>query len=464
MMGTTDRLLAVKDAKDTATRVWPNPRRPQRLLLAAAIFHLAVTITIYGLGRYAILPGTFDTHGIAVSFAQDGVEDHADVTSLSEVLTRGQIRDWVTAPYPFHLKLYSICFAVFGPLLGYTIISAEPLNGLCYLAILILVFKLGQEAFNRRSGLIAAATVALWPSFLLHTTQLLKDPLFLVGMLGFILIDLRLLSRSLSWPKALLTGVGGGLIAVFIWLARHNMGELLIATVALGAAMLIARQVREKQLHAANLVGMALAIVVSVGVTQVVPKFRKPDAPRGAALERPAAPPSNPWLRVAARVGTVRQRFVSEYPDSGSNLDSQVQLNSMADLIRYLPRAAAIGFFAPFPNMWFATGKQVGSGGRLLSGLETMAMYVVEGLAIVGLWGKGRKRRGRQGFSVWFLALVAAMGLISLGLVVVNVGALYRLRYVFLVLLILLAAEGAAQTLDWCRKKRSDGSRLVADA
>jgi hypothetical protein len=250
-------------------------------------------------------------------------------------------------------------------------------------------------------------------------------------------------------------------IAVFIWLARDNMGELLIATVALGAALLIARQVRERQVHAANLVGMALAILVSVGVTQVVPKFRKPDAPRRAALERPAAPPSNPWLRVAARVGTVRQRFATEYPDSGSNLDSQVQLNSTADLIRYLPRAAAIGFFAPFPKMWFATGKQVGSGGRLLSGLETMAMYVVEGLAIVGLWGKGR---GRQGFSVWFLALVAALGLISLGLVVVNVGALYRLRYIFLVLLIILAAAGAVQTLDWCRKKRSDGSRLGAAA
>ena len=452
----------MKDKTDTA--VFPNTRRPRRLLLAAAIFHLAVTITIYGLGRYAILPGTFDTHGIAMSFAQDGIEDHADVTLLSEMVTRGQIRDWATAPYPFHLKLYSICFAVFGSLFGFTIISAEPLNALCYLAILVLVFKLAQEAFNRRAGWIAAATVSLWPSFLLHTTQLLKDPLFLVGMLGFILVDLQLLSRSLSWPKALLTGASAGLISVFIWLARDNMGELLLATAALGAAMLIARQVREKQVQATNLVGMALAIVVSVSVTQVIPKFRKPDALRGAALERRAAPPSNPGLPIAARVGTIRQRFISQYPNSSSNLDSQVQLNSTVDLIRYLPRAAAIGFFAPFPNMWFATGKQVGSGGRLLSGLETIAKYVVEGLAVVGLWGKGRKRRAGQGFSAGFLGLVAAMGLISLGLVVVNVGALYRLRYVFLFLLIILAAEGAAQTLDWCRKKRADRGRLVADA
>jgi hypothetical protein len=92
-----------------------------------------------------------------------------------------------------------------------------------------------------------------------------------------------------------------------------------------------------------------------------------------------------------------------------------------------------------------------------------MAMYVVEGLAVVGLWSRGRRGRERRRFSVWLLWLVAAMGMISLGLVVVNVGALYRLRYVFLILLIILASEGAAQTLDLCKRKRSDGSELVTD-
>lgn len=167
------------------------------------------------------------------------------------------------------------------------------------------------------------------------------------------------------------------------------------------------------------------------------------------------APLANPLSRIAARVGKLRHRFVVVYPDSSSNIDSNVQLDSTADLIRFLPRAAVIGFFSPFPNMWLATGNHVGSAGRLLSGLETMAMYVVEGLAVVGLW-RGSRRRRR--LSVWFLWLVAAMGMISLGLVVVNIGALYRMRYLFLILLIILAAEGAAQSIDWCKKKRSPGS------
>jgi hypothetical protein len=126
------------------------------------------------------------------------------------------------------------------------------------------------------------------------------------------------------------------------------------------------------------------------------------------------------------------------YPDSGSNIDVDVQLNGTADLLRHLPRAVAVGFFAPFPNMWLATGKQVGSTGRLLSGLESLLMYAIEGLALFGVW------RARRRLSAWFLLSVASTGMIALGLVVINIGTLYRLRYVFLMLLIILAAGGAA--------------------
>jgi hypothetical protein len=136
------------------------------------------------------------------------------------------------------------------------------------------------------------------------------------------------------------------------------------------------------------------------------------------------------------------------YPDTGSNLDSDVQINGTADLLRFVPRAAAVGFFAPFPNMWFTQGKSVGSAGRLLGGLESLAMYAVYGLALFGIW------RARRELSVWFLLSVAVTGMIALGLVVVNVGTLFRLRYVFLMILIILAGEGAADILDRLSKRR----------
>jgi hypothetical protein len=211
---------------------------------------------------------------------------------------------------------------------------------------------------------------------------------------------------------------------------------------------------------------MALLVTVTLSVPQVMPNAlelgRSPSAARMLArqeilrattVEEATRAPSEEaletdlWSRMAAHVGKVRRRFIEMYPNSGSNIDTDVPLNTMADILRYLPRAAMVGFFAPFPNMWLASGKQVGSAGRLLGGLESVVMYAVEALALIGLW------RGRRRLSAWFLWSVAAVGMIALGLVVINVGTLYRLRYMFLMLLIILAAEGAAYILDQLSKK-----------
>ncbi len=429
-----------------------------RLLCVAAVLHLVLSATIYGLGHYALFPGTFDAHGVAVAFAFDGVRYRADAAALSEALWGGEIRYWVGADHPFHVKLYSVCFALFGPWLGYNVLGVAPLNALWYLASLILVFKLGREIFNRRAGLIAAGMVALWPSFLLHTTQFLKDPLFVAGMLALCLVIVRWLTRTYSRTGALATGATGALIVVVLWLARSDMGELLVATVLLGAVMLVARTLSGEDRGATNLLGMVLLIFVTVSVPLVIPHAlelgRSPSSVKASSARREAlhraaaeeplnatpreAPRTPLWSRAAAHVGTVRRRFIEMYPDSGSNIDVDVQLNGTTDLLRHLPRAVAVGFFAPFPNMWLATGKQVGSAGRLLSGLESLLMYAIEGLALFGVW------RARRRLSAWFLLSVASTGMIALGLVVINIGTLYRLRYVFLMLLIILAAGGAA--------------------
>jgi putative peptidoglycan lipid II flippase len=470
-------MSSVKDISIARATIAEHRLSPVRILIAAAIFHLAVTTTIYGLGRYALLPGTFDQHGTAVSFAYDGIQNRADAAELSGALVRGEVLDWLTGPYPLHVKLYSICFLLFGPWLGFNIIGAEPLNALFYLATLALVFHLGRETFTRRSGLLAAGMVALWPSFLIHTTQLLRDPLFVVGMLAFLLISLRWLTRSYTWSGALLAGASGGLIAAVLWVARNSMGGILIAVVLLGAGLLIARQLGGGRIRRANLAGMALMIAMTIGAQQVIPKNREPVAlkvPIAAAIRQERPPPSEAEAdtpapsnaapkraassAIVARVMRWRSRFIIMYPQAGSNIDSQVQFTGMADLIRYLPRAALIGFFAPFPNMWLATGQRTGSAGRRLGGLETLAMYAVEGLAVLGVW------RGRRRLPVWFLLFSAATGLIALGLVMVNVGALFRLRYVFLMPIIILGAEGALSLFGRLSKRRAKAEELRASA
>jgi hypothetical protein len=218
---------------------------------------------------------------------------------------------------------------------------------------------------------------------------------------------------------------------------------------------------------------VALMLALTLGVTQLVPKYRMPEHAReryargttsGWALPAvddgaaPAATPETPtpWWRVAERIGEVRRLFIEDSLNAGSNIDVHVQIDSMADLVGYLPRAAAVGFFAPFPDMWLTAGVRVGSTARLLSGLETLAMYGVEVLAALGLW------RGRRRLSVWLLLAAAATGLVTLGLVVVNVGTLYRLRYAFLILLIVIAAGGTAHSLGRLLKPSGAGDKDAA--
>jgi len=50
--------------------------------------------------------------------------------------------------------------------------------------------------------------------------------------------------------------------------------------------------------------------------------------------------------------------------------------------------------------------------------------------------------RERRNLKMWLLLLVATIGMVALGLVVVNAGALFRIRYVFWMMMIVLAARG----------------------
>jgi hypothetical protein len=226
------------------------------------------------------------------------------------------------------------------------------------------------------------------------------------------------------------------------------MKQLMIVSLMLGSVFLLLRQLQIRRFLAANVAGFSLMMVLTAVGMVLLPVYNPVDHPRDG---RPQifydARVDLRWWQVAAQIGVARKRFSTFYPDATSNIDENVELDTYGDLIRYLPRAFLIGLGAPFPNMWFETGNSVGSMGRILSGVETALMYAVEGLGILGLW------RGRQRLSVWLVLAIAVMGTTALGLVVVNVGTLYRLRYGFMILVVILAAGGGTYILDYIRKR-----------
>ncbi len=63
--------------------------------------------------------------------------------------------------------------------------------------------------------------------------------------------------------------------------------------------------------------------------------------------------------------------------------------------------------------------------------------YGIELLAVIGVWHR------RHHLTTWLLSFTFAAGAVGLGLVVRNIGTLYRLRYPFWVPLVILGAGGA---------------------
>ena len=101
---------------------------------------------------------------------------------MSNILKSQGLRAWANWPNQLHVRLYSLPHALVSRWVSFNILTIEPLNLIYYLAILVFVFKIAAAIFDYRTGLIAAASVALWPSFLLHTTQLLRDPLLILAV------------------------------------------------------------------------------------------------------------------------------------------------------------------------------------------------------------------------------------------------------------------------------------------
>ena len=428
--------------------LWFNPRalrsRPLRWLLIAGALHVALTTIIFLIGHFQLMPGVFDQHGIGLTFAIDGT---AYRRLASEMATHWQtygISPWLDIKSPLHARLYSITFATAGRLLGHNILAAEALNLFYYLGTLVIVFRLGREIFNERTGLLAAAIVGLWPSLLFHSTQMIRDPLAILCFLSLLWVLTLLLNRTFSWRHALAVGVGGAILVTVFWLARGNMWNAVVVAVALALVLLSFVMLRERKFRPSNTFGLLLIIVTMLFVpsrleSTTLAGHRAPATPLAIPSASQPAPSEGVWTRVIDQIRNRRGGFRT-YTAQESNIGSDVQFAGVSDIVRFIPRAIVVGLFAPFPHMWFESGSY-GVTGRLLSGAETLLMYFLYVAVGVCLW------RERRRMAMWLMFLTATAGLIGLGLVVVNAGALYRLRYVFWIMLIIIAAQGIHLTV-----------------
>ena len=424
---------------------------PWRCLILAGVLHLAVTITVFIIGHFQLMPGTIDENGNGLTFALDGTTYSRVATGLVDELHGKGLNAWFELKAPLHSRLHSLMFLTLGRLLGHNILAAEPLNLFYYLGILTCIYFLGREIFNARAGLIAATMVGLWPTFLLHSTQMMRDSLAILFFLALMLILVLLLKREFAWRSGIVIGITGSVVATLFWILRGNMWNVALVALAITFVLLLLRMIRQKQFLSGNAIVLLLIIVTALLApsrfqSSTLPGSRAPASPFAVPSASQPAPPEGVWARAVKQIADRRAGF-RLFTSQVSNIDPDVRFEGFSDIVRFIPRAAVIGFFAPFPKMWIETGK-FGLAGRLLSGFETLVMYFLYGVVAFCLW------QDRRNLRMWFLFLVATFGIVGLGLVVVNAGALYRIRYVFWMLLIVIAAQGLSFTAESFARRR----------
>jgi len=420
---------------------------PARLLLMAAVLHPAVAFALYVISSRALLPDIIPAERSGFFLGADNLDYRDSVTEAARILIQDGCATWLATPQTVHVRFYSVSFALFGRFVGWNALAAEPLNLMLYLAILGFVFLLGREVFNRRVGVISSAIVALWPSFLLHTVQLLRDPLFIVAFLGLVLVGAARLTRIHSLRVGLAAGAGGGVACLILRSVRANWWPLTLGLLGLGLLLLVARQMRERRPLTGNWIEIGVLMAISLAIVGTSRRLQEGDVDRDFAVYVRALVPTgerpSTWNRFGRRVEFLRDRVLRRSEGAGSNVDPHVRFSGVGDVVRYLPRAAAIGSLSPFPEMWFTRAKHFGRAARLMAGAETLLTYVLGVLAVYGLW------RGHNRFAVWWLALTFAIVVTTLGLVMPNIGTLYRMRYAPAMIALILASNGVHHLLAW---------------
>jgi hypothetical protein len=413
-------------------------RNVARLLAGGAALHLLVTAIIYASGRLHILPGAISPAGVLRGDAEGYFE--------KSVALGGYLSGLGARDEQVHVRLYALSSAVLTPLVGANIFGFWLVSLALYLLMLLLTYRIGRACFGARAG-FAAALVGLLPSLLLHETQPLRDPLFIVLMLTLIWIAVRLVGEPVSFTRAAAYGSGGCATLLLVWMVRDNllpvyMGFIVLALAALGVATLSVARGRLARLP--NFACLLLFLGALLLIPKAFPDLVPPKMPMSSAQE--AALSEFAARQVEAgrsdtlfKVNVMRRKYVVLYPEAGSNIDAARGFGDAGDMLSYLPRAVLVGLYAPFPNRWLEGGTTVGYIGHLIAGAETSFIYL---LSIPGLACVWRSRRDAR---TWFLLTVVVLGAAALGIVVVNLGALYRMRYVFWIVLVILAAGGMAR-------------------
>jgi len=280
--------------------------------------------------------------------------------------------------------------------------------------------------------------------------------------------------RGKPWRGAAAFALGAA-GAVIVWAYRHYMAVMLLVA-GLGAAgvnfvrwMAASRQglVAMRQVFAAGAVSAAL-LGLLLGLSREgvggSDDLGTEDGAVSAPSQAAESPAQDMWVsarwmpealdRMLRSVARRRRHFVVSFPEAGSNIDGDVEFRDAGDIVAYAPRAVQVALLAPFPATWLEEGTLPSTTVMRRAAIPEM---LVAYLALLGL--PFATVRWRSTGDLWVGLILCLAMLAGYGLVVANVGTLYRMRYPYLMFLVALGLSSIGVALERRgHARRPDGS------
>lgn len=342
------------------------------------------------------------------------------------------------------------------------------LNAVMHAFSALLLALIARQWFSQITAIVCTTPMIASPYMMLWFSQINKETFALAGVLAITLGVLRILRKS---SLDLLTSNAASLFLMligsfFVWLVRPYVNQVLFYIVATIFIMAIAWRVRSLcQSKLVPIIQFAFLCAIAASMLAILStgaasdatiessfEFEKPKDTEGndvptltkTCLQKVS---SSQWENIALLPNHVNDRIKAlmsqrcrifsilethKDPTTLSSIVDQDRLPAGSlEALLYLPRAVILGIFSPLPTYWSYAFIDGGSFFYAITSVEAVIFYI--GIVSLLLWIVRTRN-----FFVLVPVAMSIFVMIVYGMAIPFVGALYRYRYPWWILLLCL--------------------------
>lgn len=408
-----------------------------------------------------VLPLVPSMHAVGGLIANDAIYFDMVALELANQINQHGWASWQLFPATGAMGNVAILGALYA-VFGHDPTLIIPINAAIHALGGMLIFLLAREISSKESvgiytGIIAGSLFVVFPSALNWYGQLHKDGYAIAGSLLIFLSWVKALRGCADWRgwSGLITLHACGVVLVGI-VRPYNLKLLLVFTLlawlAIAVVAISRRQWRRDIAFIKFLLVAAITLVFGIIVTSHISVATSASIAPSALGETYADWQGDgkwrwmdaAWLPDALEnyiETTAKTRAAMIGYGLGENaksmIDQEVTPQSVVEVMGYMPRALQVALFAPFPNTWLTNLSMA----RLVALAEMVVFYLcIPGVLLLLMYNRTR--------SLWLALFFSSFFLAINGSIIANIGTLYRVRYAYEMIVLMLGVLGWLTWLD----------------